>query len=233
MKHGRVKPFKYSPFISAGVISLASLKDLVLQMEREGATTVKFTGETIFVWDTPHGPDGFELRLPYPANQFKYGGVRPVKLCSAETFCQNFKRPVLNLARELDRRFHNYGLEKKAVIGVAGCQRSCSEPATKDIGVIAHPQGYEIMVGGSAGMKPRIARRLAIVQTEADVIEFVERILDYLKEHGASSMRLGRLIDKRGWDDFAAAVTPAHLSGALALAAQTEIREERGGEEGD
>lgn len=233
MKHGRVKPFKYSPFITAGVISLPDLKSLVSQMEREGATKVKFTGETVFVWDTPQGPDGFELRLPYPANQFKYGGVRPVKLCSAETFCQNFKRPVLNLALELDRRFHDYALGKKVIIGVAGCQRSCSEPATKDIGVIAHPQGYEIMAGGSAGMKPRIARRLAIVQTETEVIEFIERILGYLKEHGANSMRLGKLIDKRGWDDFAAAVTPPHLADAVALAARTEITEGRPGEEFD
>ena len=39
----------YSPFISAGVISVEKLKELVEVMETEGAKNVKLGGEIIFV----------------------------------------------------------------------------------------------------------------------------------------------------------------------------------------
>lgn len=196
------KPYKYSPFISGGVISVDDLKKLVDRMQAEGAKNVKLTGETIFVWDTPEGPEGLPERAGFRHNDFKAGGVRPVKMCSAETFCPRFKRPVLGLALELDRRFRETALEMKLSIGVAGCQRSCSEPATKDIGVIAHPQGYEIIVGGSAGMRPRIAERLAVIDSMEETMETIGRIVEYCKKHGKRSARLGRIIEKRGMDEL-------------------------------
>jgi len=192
----------YSPQIPAGVISVRELKKLVDMMEAEGAKNVKLGGEIIFVWDKPNRPHGIEERAGRRGNDFKFGGVRPVKMCSAETFCERFQKPVLGLALKIDEMFRHEKLGSKLVIGVAGCQRSCSEPATKDIGIIASPQGYQILVGGAAGMRPRIGEKLTVAKTKSEVLEIVGRIVEYVKKHGSRSTRLGSIIEDRGMDEF-------------------------------
>lgn len=192
----------YSPYISAGVISVEKLKKLVGVMEAEGAKNVKLGGEIIFVWDKPDAPPDVPKKAGFEPNQFKFGGVRPVKMCSAETFCERFQKPVLDLALEIDRLYHSEQLEMKLMIGVAGCQRSCSEPSTKDIGIRAHPQGYEILVGGSAGMNPQVGASVGIVATDKEVLSVISAIIDYLKRHGKKTTRLGRIINKRGLEEF-------------------------------
>ncbi|MBI4664849.1 MAG: NAD(P)/FAD-dependent oxidoreductase [Nitrospinae bacterium] len=194
----------FAPFISAGVIPVAELKTLVAQMEAEGADNIKLTGEIIFVWGDGKVPEDIEGRSGRKANTFKAGGVRPVKMCSAETFCRRFKKPVLGLAMRIDELYRGVELPMKLAIGVAGCQRSCSEPATKDIGVIANPRGYEILAGGAAGFKPGIATRLAVVLTEEDVIKTVGRIIGYFSKNAIKGHRLGAVIEKNGWEPFKA-----------------------------
>lgn len=196
------RPATFAPFISAGAISVADLKKLVLTMEEEGAKKVKLTGEIIFVWDHKKHLTGLEEKTGYKANVFKEGGVRPVKMCSAETFCQRFVRPVLGLAMRLDRLYYRSPLPVKLAIGVAGCIRSCSEPATKDVGIIGHPKGYELLAGGSAGAKPVVARKLAIVPTEDDVITVVGRVIEFVRAHGKKGMRLNGVIEKVGFEEF-------------------------------
>ena len=204
MSRSARKRFKYSPFISAGVISIDDLLSLVESMKAKGAKNVKLTGETVFVWEGTQEPEGFSEGIRYQANQFKFGGVRPVKMCSAETFCENNKLPVLDLAMRIDKLFHNTHLEMKLLIAVAGCQRSCSEPSTKDIGIIAHPEGYQIMVGGAAGFKPMIGKTLGMATTQDEVIGVVGKIIDFCKTHGRRSARLGRIVDKLGMETFRA-----------------------------
>lgn len=203
MPHKTKKPrAKFSPRISAGVISVKELRKMLEIMEEEGARDVKLGGEIIFVWDKPDLPRGLEEKTGRKANDFKFGGVRPVKMCSAETFCQRFQKPVLGLALEIDKRFSEAKLGSKLMIGVAGCQRSCSEPATKDIGIIASPQGYQILVGGAAGLKPRIAEKLTVAPSRERVLEIIENIIKYLRKHGDNKTRLGALIEKRGMEEF-------------------------------
>ncbi|MDH5677638.1 MAG: hypothetical protein OEZ28_03360 [Nitrospinota bacterium] len=204
MSRSAIKKFKYSPFISAGVISVDDLLTLVESMKKIGAKNVKLTGETVFVWEGTAKPEGFEKAAVYQANQFKFGGVRPVKMCSAETFCANNKLPVLDLAMKIDELYHNTHLEMKMLIAVAGCRRSCSEPSTKDVGIIAHPDGYQILVGGAAGFKPMVGQNLGMVATEQEVIDTVGRIIEFCKVHGRRSARLGRIINKLGLETFRA-----------------------------
>ena len=209
LKKDRPVYFKYAPFISGGVISVDDLAELVNTMKAQGAKNVKLTGETVFVWDGPQGPEGLKERVKYKHNNFRAGGVRPVKMCSAETFCQRYQRPVLDLALEIDRRYHGAELDTKLLVGVAGCKRSCSEPTTKDIGIIAHPQGYEILVGGSAGLRPKIGIRLIIVPDKEEVIAIVGRIIEFLRRKGGKTARLGRIIETIGIDQFRDEIAPA------------------------
>ncbi len=193
----------FAPRIPAGIISVKELRNLIDVVESEGAENVKFSGETVFVWgEGEHPPENIAELSGKEGIDFKFGGVRPVKLCSAETFCQRFQRPVRDLALELDKRYYGRQINAKLVIGVAGCQRSCSEPGIKDVGVRAHPKGYEILVGGCAGLKPRIAWSLCIVPTKERVLEIVDAIVDYSERNCKRSYRLGVTVEKRGIDAF-------------------------------
>ena len=201
-----VRHYTFAPRIRAGVISVNELKKLVETAEEEGAQNVKLGGEIVFVWEKGTTPTAdLEKITGRKSTDFKFGGVRPVKMCSAETFCRRFRQPVLALAEKLDELYFNEPLETKLVIGVAGCHRSCSEPATKDIGIIATPAGYDILVGGSGGLKPRIAKKYIPQKDMDEVIAVAGSIVEYVRKHGRRTLRLGAVIEKRGMDDFLAA----------------------------
>ncbi len=199
LKAGRTRPATFSPYLPQGIIGIEELESLVARMKEAGAKKAKFGGEAIFVWEGEHRPVN-----PVPAveaNDFKASAVRPVKLCSAETFCQRYHRPVLALARAIDQRFRGRPLPVRMHIGVAGCPRGCSEPAVKDIGVIAHASGYELLVGGSAGLNPMLALSAGVAENEADLLEAIERVLRYVERSGKKT-RLGRQLEKIGIERF-------------------------------
>ena len=202
-----VRHHTFAPRIRAGVISVNELKKLVETAEEEGAKNVKLGGEIVFVWERGTAPEGdLEKITGRKSTDFKFGGVRPVKMCSAETFCRRFRQPVLGLAEKLDELYFNEPLETKLVIGVAGCHRSCSEPATKDVGIIATPAGYDMLVGGSGGLKPRIAKKVYTAKDMDEVIAVTGSIVEYVRKYGRRTLRLGAVIEKRGMDDFITAI---------------------------
>ena len=202
MNDERIRPATFTPYLKAGVISVDELGELVESMRAKGAKKVKLTGEIIFVWESDTVPDGPPDGLKWEPSVFKGNSVRSVKMCSAQTFCQRYKNEVLEMAYEIDRRYRGIELSAKLAIGVAGCRRSCSEPATKDIGIVARPHGYLIQVGGSAGFKPMVARSIGQVATKDEVLTIIERTIAFSKSHGGPTERLGALLEKTGMESF-------------------------------
>ncbi len=127
--------------------------------------------------------------------------VRSIKICPGTTFCKRGQQDAVGLGLKLDEKYHGLVLPSKLKIAVAGCMNSCSEPAVKDIGILGTPKGYTMMVGGSAGIKPRLADIIADELTEEEVLDMVERIITYYKSH-ATKHRLGRFIDEIGLEKF-------------------------------
>jgi len=195
------RPATFCPYIPAGSVSGEELAALLEEMRASGAKTVKLTGEMVFVWDVAELPPEVRDNPKWRANSFKASTVRPVRTCSAEVFCQRYQQPVVALAKKIDARFAGTELPRKLMVGVAGCIRSCSEPAVKDIGIIAHPKGYEIHAGGSGGMEPMIARSLGMVPAMDDALEVIGRIVALLRSREENA-RLGRIIQEMGLDEF-------------------------------
>jgi len=202
VKGERTRPATFSPYFPRGVVDVDDLAKIVEELRAEGARKVKLTGEMIFVWDSDEKPEGFGRRVKWEQSVFRGDTVRGVKMCSAETFCQRYKRPVLELAGEIDRRFRGLSLPSKFAIGVAGCRRSCSEPVTKDIGVIARPNGYEILVGGTAGFNPMIAKSIGEVSTAQEVLEVIGRTIEFVKKRNKTATRLGAILNEIGDGEF-------------------------------
>lgn len=126
--------------------------------------------------------------------------VRSIKICPATHFCKRAQQDAVTLGLELDEKYHGKDLPSKFKISVAGCANSCSEPAVRDLGIMGTPKGYTIMIGGNAGIKPRLADILAENVPQEDVIPFVDKIINYYSEHAKSYERLGNMIERLGLD---------------------------------
>jgi NAD(P)H-nitrite reductase large subunit len=196
------KPEIYAPHIPAGIIETRRLRELLDILEKRGAKEAKITGELIFVLGEKPLSEEEKGILPFTPSRYEIPGVRGIKVCSATTFCNRNHQDVLSLALELDKKFYGLELLMKLTVGLSGCVRSCSEPATKDIGVMAQPQGYKILIGGNAGMNPSIAKEFTTLNTQEEVVQLVGKIVDFCKAHGRKMVRLGKLIEEKGEDFF-------------------------------
>ena len=87
-----------------------------------------------------------------------YGkAVRTVKSCVGSTWCRYGVQDSVSLAIELELRYRGIRSPHKIKAGVSGCARECAEAQSKDIGVIAADNGWNLYVGGNGGFRPRHA----------------------------------------------------------------------------
>lgn len=128
--------------------------------------------------------------------------VRSVKICPATTFCKRGQQDAVGLGLELDKKYHGMELPSKFKMAVSGCQNSCSEPAVRDIGIMGTPKGYVLMVGGNAGLKPRLGDKIASQLEPDQVMDLVDKIISWYKENGKRNERIGELIDRIGLPKF-------------------------------
>jgi NAD(P)H-nitrite reductase large subunit len=124
--------------------------------------------------------------------------IRSVKICPATHFCKRAQQDAVSLGLEIDKRYHGMKLPSKFKIAVSGCMNSCTEPAVKDLGIVGTPRGYNVMIGGNAGIIPRIADIIAKDITSAEVLVLIDKIINYYKEHARSHERLGRMMERLG-----------------------------------
>ena len=60
----------------------------------------------------------------------------------------------VGLAIELELRYRGLRSPHKIKAGVSGCARECAEAQSKDVGVIATENGWNLYVGGNGGFRP-------------------------------------------------------------------------------
>ena len=132
--------------------------------------------------------------------------VRSVKACPGTTLCRLGKQDALSLGKELDKRYHGYQLPNKCKMGVSGCVNNCAETPVKDIGFVGKPKGWTIMVGGNAASRPQLAVELAEGLTDEQALAVCDRIIKLFEKEGKKGERVGRFIDRIGFDSFKEAV---------------------------
>ena len=128
--------------------------------------------------------------------------VRSVKACPGMTLCRLGKQDSLSLGKELDSRYHGYQLPSKCKIGVSGCLNNCAETPVKDIGFVGKPKGWTAMVGGNAASLPQLAQELVEGLTEEQALEVTDRIIKFYEQEGKKAERLGKFINRIGFDAF-------------------------------
>ena len=109
-----------------------------------------------------------------------YGkALRNVKSCVGSTWCRFGVQDSVAMAIELELRYRGLRAPHKFKMGVSGCARECAEARSKDVGVIATDQGWNLYVGGNGGFQPAHAQLLAQDLDNATLIRYIDRYLMY------------------------------------------------------
>jgi len=119
-------------------------------------------------------------------------GLRTVKTCVGTDFCR--------LGIRLEKRLWGSWTPHKVKLAVSGCPRNCAEATCKDVGIICVDSGYEIGVGGAAGMDLKEVERLAKVATEGEAIDLTVAFVQLYREHARYLDRPYRWLAKVGLD---------------------------------
>lgn len=114
---------------------------------------------------------GFETGHAYAKS------LRTVKSCVGSTWCRYGVQDSVGQAIDLENRYKGLRAPHKIKFAVSGCTRECAEAQSKDIGVIAVENGWNLYVCGNGGMKPRHADLFATDLDSETLVKYIDRIL--------------------------------------------------------
>jgi len=107
-----------------------------------------------------------------------YGkALRTVKSCVGSTWCRYGVQDSVAMALYVENRYKGLRSPHKLKSGVSGCTRECAEAQSKDFGIIATENGWNLYVGGNGGMKPRHAELFATDLDDETLIKYIDRFL--------------------------------------------------------
>ncbi|WMD21485.1 nitrite reductase large subunit NirB [Achromobacter seleniivolatilans] len=107
-----------------------------------------------------------------------YGkSTRTVKSCVGSTWCRYGVQDSVQMALDIEHRYKGLRAPHKLKFAVSGCTRECAEAQSKDIGVIATENGWNLYVCGNGGMRPRHAELFATDLDDETLIRTIDRVL--------------------------------------------------------
>jgi nitrite reductase (NADH) large subunit len=127
-------------------------------------------------------------------------GLRTVKSCVGTEFCRFGTQDSTGLAVALEKRLWGSWTPHKVKLGVSGCPRNCAEATCKDVGIVCVESGYEIGVGGAAGMHVKAVEPLARTASEVEAIELVVAFVQLYREQAQYLDRPYKWLEKVGLD---------------------------------
>ncbi len=114
-----------------------------------------------------------------------YGkSLRTVKSCVGNTWCRYGVQDSVAMAILLEDRYKGLRSPHKIKMAVSGCTRECAEAQSKDIGVIATENGWNLYVCGNGGMRPRHADLFATDLSDQELISTIDRVLMFYVRTG-------------------------------------------------
>ncbi|CAL9413132.1 nitrite reductase large subunit NirB [Streptomyces sp. enrichment culture] len=130
-----------------------------------------------------------------------YGkALRTVKSCVGQTWCRYGVQDSVRMAIDLELRYRGLRAPHKLKSAVSGCQRECAEAQSKDFGVIATANGWNLYVGGNGGATPRHADLLAKDLSDAELIRLIDRFLMYYIRTAERLERTAPWVERIGLD---------------------------------
>ena len=107
-----------------------------------------------------------------------YGkSLRTVKSCVGNNWCRYGVDDSVGLALRLEDRYKGVRSPHKIKMGVSGCTRECAEAQSKDFGIIATENGWNLFVCGNGGITPRHGELFATDLDTNTLIQYIDRII--------------------------------------------------------
>ena len=150
-----------------------------------------------------------------------YGkSLRTVKSCVGNTWCRYGVQDSVGLAITLENRYKGLRAPHKIKMAVSGCTRECAEAQSKDIGVIATENGWNLYVCGNGGKRPRHADLFATDLSDDELIRTIDRLLMFYVRTADRLQRTSVWLENlEGGLDYLKAVV---LEDSLGLGAELE-----------
>jgi NAD(P)H-nitrite reductase large subunit len=198
------------PHFPVGLITPADLRKLAEVADKYQVKAVKITSATRIALV------GFreeEIDRAWADLGMKPGAavglcVRSIKACPGTAFCRLGQQDSLALGMELDKRYHGLPLPGKFKIGVSGCPNQCAETSLKDLGFVGRAKGWRVLVGGNAASRPALGCQLVEDVSADQALEIADKVIKYFEANGKKNERLGRFIERVGFDAFQKTVLP-------------------------
>ncbi|HBQ35916.1 MAG TPA: nitrite reductase large subunit [Rhodobacteraceae bacterium] len=127
-------------------------------------------------------------------------GLRTVKTCVGTDHCRFGTQDSTGLGIKLEEAMWGAWSPHKYKLAVTGCPRNCAESTCKDMGIICVDSGYQILVGGAAGLELLETQFLVLVPTEEEVIEIACAFYQLYREGAQYLHRPHKWIAKVGLD---------------------------------
>lgn len=107
-----------------------------------------------------------------------YGkSLRTVKSCIGNNWCRYGVDDSIGLALRLEDRYKGVRSPHKIKMGVSGCMRECAEAQSKDFGMIATENGWNLFVCGNGGITPRHGELFATDLDTETMVKYIDRII--------------------------------------------------------
>jgi nitrite reductase [NAD(P)H] large subunit len=208
------------PRMWGGVTSAAELRAIADVVEKFEIPTVKVTGgqriDLLGVKKDDLPAVWADLNRAGMVSGHAYAkGLRTVKTCVGTDWCRFGTQDSTGLGIKLEKFMWGSWTPAKVKMGVSGCPRNCAEATCKDIGVICVDSGYEVHVGGAAGLHIRGTEVLTKVATEQEVIWTICAVTQLYREEGWYLERIYKWMDRVGLASIKAEVEDPERRRAL------------------
>ncbi|WP_121062070.1 nitrite reductase large subunit NirB [Chachezhania antarctica] len=127
-------------------------------------------------------------------------GLRTVKTCVGTDHCRFGTQDSTGLGIKLERALWGSWTPHKVKLAVSGCPRNCAEATCKDVGIICVDSGYQVGVGGAAGMDLKETERLADAKTEEEAMALTIAFIQLYRENAKYLDRPYKWVAKVGLD---------------------------------
>jgi nitrite reductase (NADH) large subunit len=199
------------PRMWGGMTSAKELRAIADVVERFDIPAVKVTGgqriDMLGVKKEQLPAVWAELNAAGMVSGHAYGkALRTVKTCVGSDWCRFGTQDSTGLGIKLERFLWGSWTPAKVKLAVSGCPRNCAEATCKDIGVICVDSGYEIHMGGAAGLHIKGTEVLTKVATEEDAMEMIAAIMQLYREEAFYLERVYKWMARVGLPSIAARV---------------------------
>jgi len=193
------------PRMWGGITNPRELRAIADVVEKYNARMVKVTGGQrldIFGIRKEDLPAVWaDLNAAGMVSGHAYGkALRTVKTCVGSEWCRFGTQDSTGLGVKLERMTWGSYMPHKFKMAVSGCPRNCAEATIKDFGVVCVDSGYELHIGGNAGIHVRVTDLLCKVETEEEAMEICAAFIQFYREDAHYLERTAPWVERKGLD---------------------------------